>query len=191
MPIVLRCYSDLIEAEAGDTAAPRRPRQPGPLQSRRNPRHPREKRRALLPAALEIDQRFLPRPRRTNPRPQPQQAMSSSTNRLLNLSPSCQPATSPKPQTPEEQSRPLRPQIATTLFFSPPAKLPALESAFAHGWPPDARIVLPSYSPQTTAVIVWAPVVAWCLLRAFADIAPARRKPRRDFRSSLSAFRAR
>ena len=33
-------------------------------------------------------------------------------------------------------------------------------------------MVLPSYSPQTTAVIVWAPVVAWCLLRAFADSLP-------------------
>jgi hypothetical protein len=57
------------------------------------------------------------------------------------------------------------------------SKLPALEQAFAHGWPPEARHVLPSYSPQTTAVVVWAPVVAWCLLRAFADTLPPEQNP--------------
>ena len=51
-------------------------------------------------------------------------------------------------------------------------KLPALEHAFSRSWSSDARLVLPSYSPQTTAVTVLAPVVAWCLIRSLVHALP-------------------
>jgi hypothetical protein len=52
------------------------------------------------------------------------------------------------------------------------AKLPCLEEAFSRGWPAEARTVLPSYSPQASAVALWAPVIAWCLLRTLFEILP-------------------
>jgi len=57
-------------------------------------------------------------------------------------------------------------------LLSAAAAIPRLESVFAKGWPADARMVLPSRSPHGSAVRVWAPVAAWCLLRAFADTIP-------------------
>jgi len=64
------------------------------------------------------------------------------------------------------------------LLLQAAAKLPALERAFPGGWSPDARHVLPSYSPQTTAVTIWAPVVAWCLLQALFEALPSSQDPR-------------
>jgi hypothetical protein len=58
------------------------------------------------------------------------------------------------------------------VLLSTAAKLPSLERAFSRGWPSEARTVLPSYSPQTSAVAVWAPVMAWCLLRTLFEVLP-------------------
>jgi hypothetical protein len=49
-------------------------------------------------------------------------------------------------------------------------KVPQLESAFAAGWPTDARVVLPSRSPRVSAISIWAPVTAWCLLEALTEM---------------------
>ncbi|HTU59344.1 MAG TPA: hypothetical protein VMF89_12935, partial [Polyangiales bacterium] len=55
------------------------------------------------------------------------------------------------------------------------ARVPALEKTCAHTWPPQARVVLPSYSPTVTAESVWAPVAAWCLISALAGLLPPER----------------
>ncbi|HEY6448586.1 MAG TPA: alpha-amylase family glycosyl hydrolase [Acidobacteriaceae bacterium] len=52
------------------------------------------------------------------------------------------------------------------------ARVPALEKTCAHPWPPQARVVLPSYSPTVSAESVWSPVAAWCLVRALAGLLP-------------------
>ncbi len=57
-------------------------------------------------------------------------------------------------------------------LLSAAAQVPQLEQSGAHGWPPDARVVLPSYSPTAGAAIVWAPVAAWCLMRVWMDLLP-------------------
>jgi glycosidase len=43
--------------------------------------------------------------------------------------------------------------------------LPRIESLFPERWPETARKVLPSDSPGTSGAAVWAPVLAWSLLR--------------------------
>jgi hypothetical protein len=43
--------------------------------------------------------------------------------------------------------------------------LPRYEPLFPGGWPKTARKVLPSDSPGTSGVTVWAPVLSWALLR--------------------------
>jgi glycosidase len=44
--------------------------------------------------------------------------------------------------------------------------LPRYETLFPGGWPKTARKVLPSDSPGTSGASIWAPVLAWALLRA-------------------------
>jgi hypothetical protein len=53
-------------------------------------------------------------------------------------------------------------------------KVPQLEDAFAHRWPADARVVLPSRSPKVNAMLIWAPVAAWCLTEALVKAYPER-----------------
>jgi hypothetical protein len=43
--------------------------------------------------------------------------------------------------------------------------LPRIEALFPNRWPETARKVLPSDSPGTSGTAVWAPVLAWSLLR--------------------------
>ncbi|HTW48917.1 MAG TPA: alpha-amylase family glycosyl hydrolase [Acidobacteriaceae bacterium] len=50
--------------------------------------------------------------------------------------------------------------------------IPRLERLCRHTWTSEARVVLPSDSPTTSAAAVWSPVAAWCLLRVFADLLP-------------------
>jgi Alpha amylase, catalytic domain len=52
------------------------------------------------------------------------------------------------------------------------SRIPRLEKLCRHTWPQEARVVLPSDSPTTSAAAVWSPVAAWCLLRVFADLLP-------------------
>jgi hypothetical protein len=163
---VLRCYSDLIEAEAGDTAAPR---------ARAN-QAPCSHDETLATLEKNAERFFLTALTAINVAP-PAEAESPNGHRPQQAtaipptdSATSAPATKTSNPTPEQAARSASSRYRALLLAA--GKLPALESAFTHGWPPDARIVLPSYSPQTTAVIVWAPVVAWCLLRAFADAVP-------------------
>jgi glycosidase len=48
-------------------------------------------------------------------------------------------------------------------------KIPVLEGLFAEPWPPAARRVLPSPSPQLTATAMWGPVLAWVALELLAE----------------------
>jgi hypothetical protein len=48
-------------------------------------------------------------------------------------------------------------------------RIPAVEALFPTPWPPAARRVLPSPSPQFTATAIWGPVLAWCVLELLAE----------------------
>ena len=48
-------------------------------------------------------------------------------------------------------------------------RIPALESLWAEPWPPAARRVLPSHSPQRMATAMWGPVLAWSVLELLAE----------------------
>ena len=61
------------------------------------------------------------------------------------------------------------------------ARVPRLEKLCQHTWPQEARVVLPSDSPTTSAAAVWSPVAAWCLLRVFADLLPEGKHPGEAF----------
>ncbi|MFY9747309.1 MAG: alpha-amylase family glycosyl hydrolase [Acidobacteriaceae bacterium] len=165
-PDTLRCYSDLIEAEASHTTAPLTRASQAPCSREETLATLEENAERFFQAALETIKDSFPSEKPTPAQPQ-QGAASTNGPEPLTVPPT---ATSPKPQTPEERVASARDRYHALLLAA--AKLPALEASFAHGWPPDARMVLPSHSPQTTAVIVWAPVLAWCLLRAFADSLP-------------------
>ena len=52
------------------------------------------------------------------------------------------------------------------------ARVPEMERVCARMWPPEARGVLPSYSPTVAAAAVWSPVAAWCLVSTFLDLVP-------------------
>ena len=49
------------------------------------------------------------------------------------------------------------------------ARLPRLVSSAQADWPPTARMVLPSNHPLKRTSAVWAPVMAWNILRALSD----------------------
>jgi hypothetical protein len=55
------------------------------------------------------------------------------------------------------------------------ANVPQIEKGCARMWPPEARGVLPSYSPTVSAPAVWSPVAAWCLVSAFMELVPQER----------------
>lgn len=50
--------------------------------------------------------------------------------------------------------------------------VPDLEKLSPHPWPREARVVLPSYSPMSSAAAVWTPVAAWCLTHALMTLIP-------------------
>jgi hypothetical protein len=165
--------SDLIEAEAGDTAATVARANQAPCS--------REETLATLEKTAErffrtaLESLHLPTAPEKITEPielsQNGHVTRGASKSLDESEPkSSTPATGSKAQTAAQIARTAAEKYHHLLVAA--SKLPALERAFAHGWPPEARHVLPSYSPQTTAVVVWAPVVAWCLLRAFADTLP-------------------
>jgi glycosidase len=51
--------------------------------------------------------------------------------------------------------------------------LPRYEPLYPGGWPKTARKVLPSDSPGTSGVTVWAPVLSWALLRGLEFVGSA------------------
>jgi hypothetical protein len=185
---VLRCYSDLIEAEAGDTAAPVTRANQAPCSREETLAALEKTAERFFRAALESPHLPVAPEKTTEPiEPTQNGHVTQSTSKSGEASTSPDESKSPV-ESESEASAPSTPaidskkqsaaQFARTAaenyhhLLVAASKLPSLERAFAHGWPPEARHVLPSYSPQTTAVVVWAPVVAWCLLRAFADTLP-------------------
>jgi hypothetical protein len=48
--------------------------------------------------------------------------------------------------------------------FTAMLRLPATEALFPQLWPPEARRILPSHSPEVMAASLWAPVLAWRVL---------------------------
>jgi hypothetical protein len=162
---VLRCYSDLIEAQGPDAAAPGTRANQAPCSREETLATLEKNAERLFRAAFEsLDGARQPEPE--------QQPAAPEHNGHASLDPSKAPlvAVPPPPATPAALAKSAGRTYHALLLAA--AKLPPLEYAFAHTWPSEARVVLPSYSPQTTAVIVWAPVVAWALLRAFADELP-------------------
>jgi hypothetical protein len=173
---VLRCYSDLIEAESPDQTT-------GHIRAAQAPCS-REETLATLESGAE---RFFRAALdslggTTEPRRQGAGEVRSAAASIRGNG-AKQPATyladtagtSTKSQTVYDPARAARDRYHQLLQAA--AKLPALERAFPHGWPPEARHVLPSYSPQTTAVTVWAPVVAWTLLHALFENLPPSQNP--------------
>lgn len=169
----LRCFSDLIEAEAVDTAV----RLPGAHQA------PCSREETLATLEKNAERFFLA-------------ALESLNIDVVSLTGSSGP-TAPAPATPpnghgspdraastvlEPETPPAANKTAADLartareqyhrLLGAAEKLPALEPAFSRSWSSDARLVLPSYSPQTTAVAVLAPVVAWCLIRSLVHALP-------------------
>ena len=167
---VIRCYSDLIEAEGGDVQAPLARANQAPCTREetlatleRNAEHFFRAALTALNAAEPARKSVENEAEDLDDIKSPQQSKTSLSS--VAAGPSSRSRTAPDP-IPSARDR----YRALLLAAS---KLPALERGFTHGWPPDARIVLPSYSPHTTAVTVWAPVVAWCLFRAFSDALPS------------------
>ncbi|HEX4037497.1 MAG TPA: alpha-amylase family glycosyl hydrolase [Acidobacteriaceae bacterium] len=162
----LRCYSDLIEAESPDptTAHPWAAEAPCSRQE-------------TLAALEKSGERFF------------RAALAALHGTSGELAAEASPAAGPVPgvgKSSGEEAVSGNGSTASQIFIDPAragrdrysrllqaaAKLPGLERSFANNWPPEARTVLPSYSPQTSAVTIWAPVVAWCLLRSLAGTFP-------------------
>jgi hypothetical protein len=162
---VLRCYSDLIEAQGPDAAAPGTRANQAPCS--------REETLATLEKTAERFFRTAFESLDGARRPEPaEQSAAPEHNGHASLDPAQAPPAAPQtpPATPAITAKAAGKAYHALLLAA--AKLPTLEHAFAHTWPSEARVVLPSYSPQTAAVIVWAPVIAWALLRAFVDELP-------------------
>ena len=170
----LRCFSDLIEAEAVDAAVRLPSAHQAPCSREETLATLEKNAERFFQAAIES-----PPPDQAPPVPQP-------IPRPGTMATARRPCPSPQHSNPKFRSPPSRkppPNLARTArehyhhLLTAAEKLPNLEKAFTRSWPSDARLVLPSYSPQTTAVNVLAPVVAWCLVRALVDALPSTQHP--------------
>ncbi len=170
----LRCFSDIIEAEAGDGAL----HLPGAHQA------PCSREETLAALEKQAERFFRAAFDSLNLTRAPQPTTPPATAHAVQGSPS---AAEPSPAQAETALAPAINPASTSAQLAHTAceryhklllaaeKLPFLERAFIRSWSSDARLVLPSYSPQTTAVNVLAPVVSWCLVRALIDTLPADR----------------
>jgi hypothetical protein len=163
----LRCFSDIIEAEATDDVA----HLPGAHQA---PCSREETLASLEKTAERFFRVVFDALQLSEPSAPAEPAVQHNGHGTPAASePSAvkaQPTQSTAAQSPAELARTARERYHGLLLAT--EKLPVLERAFAKSWPADARAVLPSYSPQTTAVNILAPVVGWCLIRALADVLP-------------------
>jgi hypothetical protein len=175
----LRCFSDIIQAEAGDGAV----HLPGAHQAPCS----REETLATLGKNAErffkaaFDALNLPQtlqPTIETPAPHNGHGSSPAATETSAELETPRPASS-TPQSSAELARSAREHYQRLLLAA--EKLPALERGFARSWSSDARHVLPSYSPQTTAAMILAPVVAWCLIRALTDALPPTQNPGEAF----------
>jgi len=163
---LLRCYADLVEAESADHASALAHAAEAPC-SQEDMLQDLEKAgerflRAALAALEPAGGSIAPWPAGDAEEPLP------STKE-----PDAAPLT--VPASTSSQRSGLSPERAIRryhVFLLAAARIPSLERSFSRGWPSEARTVLPSYSPQTTAAAVWAPVIAWCLLRTLFEILP-------------------
>ncbi|MGB7135227.1 MAG: alpha-amylase family glycosyl hydrolase [Acidobacteriaceae bacterium] len=167
----LRCYSDLIEAENPDPSTALTHAAEGPCSREETLAALESSAERFFRAALGSLQegRAAPDSARSGTR-----AATSENGAWKGSTGALAPETT-EPHVAPDPVRRARDRYRKLLQAA--AKLPGLERSFAHNWPPEARAVLPSYSPQTSAVTVWAPVVAWCLLRALSDAFPPSQHP--------------
>jgi hypothetical protein len=172
---VLRCYSDLIEAEGGDAEAPLTRANRAPCSHEETLATLEKNAERFFRAALTALNAAEPTSESEKDEPEDLDGNRKSSTSLSSA------ATLPSNQIRKAADLIPSSRDRYRALLLAAAKLPALERAFTRGWPPEARIVLPSYSPQTTAVTVWAPVVAWCLLRAFWDALPRNRNAAEAF----------
>ncbi|MGA7523251.1 MAG: alpha-amylase family glycosyl hydrolase [Acidobacteriaceae bacterium] len=168
-PAMLHCYADLVEADAADHASALAHAAKAPC-SREDMLEALERNaerflKAAIAALALAENPPTAQPkaidRREKPRP-------GSTRE-----PGAPPLTVPASTSPQRSALSLETAVHRYhALLMAAAKLPSLERAFGRGWPLEARTVLPSYSPQTSAVAVWGPVIAWCLLRTLFDVLP-------------------
>jgi len=67
---------------------------------------------------------------------------------------------------------PTRPSLLAPVFrqrLRAALRIPVIEALSPAPWPPAARRVLPSPSPQLTATAIWGPLLAWCALELLAE----------------------
>ena len=164
---LLRCYADLAEAEAAETASALAHATEAPCSREEMLEALETNAGRFLRAALAALEAELPT---TKP---PHVGIAEASRPESMEEPSDQPLTVPASTAPQGPGLSL--ETATARYHAlllAAMKLPSLERAFSRGWSSEARAVLPSYSPPTTAVAVWAPVIAWCLLRTLFDVLP-------------------
>jgi hypothetical protein len=168
-PALLHCYADLVEAEAADYASSLARAGKAPCS-----------REDMLDALERNAERFLRAAMGMIEAPEkpPVREPQGVKDREASREDSANKADTPRltvPASSPGQGSALSLETAVRRYHAlllAAARLPSLEPAFSRGWPSEARTVLPSYSPQTSAVSVWAPVVAWCLLRTLFDSLP-------------------
>ncbi len=165
-PDVLRCFSDLIEAEAGDSAAGHAHANQAPCSREETLATLEKNAEHFFEVALHAIGASHPVGAESGTASHDRE--TASTDQARPAAPAISTATAASQTTPADRYRDL-------LLAA--GRLPHLERAFTRGWPPEARGVLPSYSPRIAAVDVWAPVIAWCLMRAFSDTLPAGKNP--------------
>jgi hypothetical protein len=167
-PALLHCYADLVEADATEHASVLSHAAKAPCS-----------REDMLEALETHAQRFLrvamaaldgAEPSRDA---QPTVAGAQESRPDATKKSGAAPLTVPASTPPHRSALPLETVMRRYhSLLTAAARLPSLERAFSRGWPSETRTVVPSYSPQTSAVAVWAPVIAWCLLRTLFDALP-------------------
>lgn len=166
-PSLLRCYADLVEADIFDRAPVMTRSAKAPCSREDMLKDLQSHAERFFRAATAALQKGLAQPGSENKQPLAAHAHPVSVTS----------AQSEQPLTVPASSAPGRPALSFDTavqryhaLLLAAAKLPCLERSFSRGWPSEARTVLPSESPQTSAAVLWAPVIAWSLLRTLFEI---------------------
>ncbi|MGB7168118.1 MAG: alpha-amylase family glycosyl hydrolase [Acidobacteriaceae bacterium] len=163
-PALLHCYADLVEAEAADHVLAHAAKAPC-------------SREDMLEALEKDAERFLRAAmtalRAEEPAAAAQPKAEKADESRVQSAEAPAPLTVPASGPSQRLALPLETAVRRYhALLVAAARVPSQERAFSRGWPSEARTVLPSYSPQVRSVAVWAPVIAWCLLRTFFDTLP-------------------
>ncbi|MGA8530695.1 MAG: alpha-amylase family glycosyl hydrolase, partial [Acidobacteriaceae bacterium] len=166
-PALLSCYADLVEAEATDhTSLAHAAKAPCSREDMLEALE-RNAERFLKAALAAID---IAEPRSiAHPKVEGAKKTRTVSTEESDVEPLTVPASAPSLRSALPVEAAMR---RYHVLLMAAAKVPSLERAFSRGWPSEARTVVPSYSPQISAVAVWAPVIAWCLLRTLFEILP-------------------